>query len=102
MRRGASESGVWWFSTGTERRAGSVDAAQEDGSRLWRCGRGSSCDAPRVEQTMVEWPSTGVNVRPWVAGVSRFLESGVDGLLDEPRPGAPRQISDSRWRRWSH
>ena len=25
---------------------------------------------------------------------ARFLESGVDGLLDEPRPGAPRTISD--------
>jgi transposase len=26
---------------------------------------------------------------------SRFIQSGVDGLLDEPRPGAPRKISDS-------
>jgi transposase len=25
----------------------------------------------------------------------RFIESGVDGLLDEPRPGAPRQITDA-------
>lgn len=25
---------------------------------------------------------------------SRYLRSGVDGLLDEPRPGAPRTISD--------
>lgn len=25
---------------------------------------------------------------------ARFLERGVDGLLDEPRPGAPRRISD--------
>jgi len=25
----------------------------------------------------------------------RFIESGLDGLLDEPRPGAPRKISDS-------
>src|ERR1700752_1250980 len=24
----------------------------------------------------------------------RFLKLGVDGLLDEPRPGAPRKISD--------
>jgi transposase len=25
----------------------------------------------------------------------RFIQSGVDGLLDEPRPGAPRKISDA-------
>ena len=25
----------------------------------------------------------------------RFIRHGVDGLLDEPRPGAPRQISDA-------
>jgi len=25
----------------------------------------------------------------------RFVEHGLDGLLDEPRPGAPRQISDA-------
>ena len=26
---------------------------------------------------------------------SRFIRGGVDGLLDEPRPGAPRTISDA-------
>ena len=26
----------------------------------------------------------------------RFVESGVDGLLDEPRPGAPRTIDDAK------
>ena len=26
---------------------------------------------------------------------SRLIRSGVDGLLDEPRPGAPRKISDA-------
>lgn len=26
---------------------------------------------------------------------SRFIQLGVDGLLDEPRPGAPRRISDA-------
>jgi transposase len=25
----------------------------------------------------------------------RFIELGADGLLDEPRPGAPRKISDA-------
>jgi transposase len=27
---------------------------------------------------------------------SRFLERRLDGLLDEPRPGAPRQVDDAR------
>jgi transposase/transposase-like protein len=27
---------------------------------------------------------------------SRFLRAGVDGLLDEPRPGAPRQVTDEQ------
>ena len=26
----------------------------------------------------------------------RFLERGVDGLLDEPRPGVPRKIDDAK------
>jgi transposase len=26
----------------------------------------------------------------------RFVEHGLDGLLDEPRPGAPRKIDDSK------
>ncbi|WP_344309691.1 helix-turn-helix domain-containing protein, partial [Streptomyces turgidiscabies] len=31
-------------------------------------------------------------VRTWRR---RFLERGVDGLYDEPRPGAPRKITDA-------
>src|SRR5215216_141141 len=27
---------------------------------------------------------------------SRFVANGVNGLLDEPRPGAPRKISDAK------
>src|SRR5262249_12352241 len=36
--------------------------------------------------------TTRVTVGRWRR---RFLSLGVDGLLDEPRPGAPRKISDA-------
>ena len=35
-----------------------------------------------------------VNQATVVKWRKRFLERGVDGLIDEPRPGAPRRISD--------
>jgi transposase len=34
---------------------------------------------------------TGATVGKWR---ERFRESGLDGLLDEPRVGAPRKITD--------
>ena len=37
----------------------------------------------------------GVNQATVVKWRKRFLERGVDGLIDEPRPGAPRKISDA-------
>src|SRR6516162_1472402 len=36
---------------------------------------------------------TGQTVGKWRR---RFLERGVDGLLDEPRPGVPRKIDDAK------
>jgi transposase len=36
---------------------------------------------------------TGATVGKWP---ERFRESGLDGLLDEPRVGAPRKISDQQ------
>jgi transposase len=37
----------------------------------------------------------GVNQATVVKWRKRFLERGLDGLSDEPRPGAPRKISDA-------
>ena len=36
--------------------------------------------------------TTRVTVGKWRR---RFIEKGCDGLLDEPRPGAPRTVSDA-------
>src|SRR5271167_3549831 len=40
--------------------------------------------------------ATEVGVWPQTVGIwrRRFVESRLDGLADEPRPGAPRKISD--------
>jgi transposase len=38
-----------------------------------------------------------MRVKPQTVGKwrSRFLSKGLDGLLDEPRPGTPRKVSDA-------
>lgn len=39
-----------------------------------------------------------LSIRPHTVGKwrKRFLEQGIDGLLDEPRPGTPRKLSDQQ------
>jgi transposase len=38
----------------------------------------------------------GVSRQTVATGRKRFAERGPDGLLDEPRPGAPRRITDAQ------
>ena len=40
---------------------------------------------------------TRVTVATWRR---RFAEKRLDGLLDEPRPGAPRTVRDQKVARW--
>lgn len=60
----------------------------------WRCGR-ASCLLRRACLTNKEIAAK-LDVCAHTAGMwrSRFARDGMDGLYDEPRPGAPRQIGD--------
>jgi len=51
------------------------------------CAEGKTNTAVAAELRLAK-PTVG----KWRA---RFLQQGLDGLLDEPRPGAPRKISDA-------
>lgn len=51
------------------------------------CGGGQTCTAV-ARELRVSMPT----VRKWRR---RFLERRLDGLLDEPRPGAPRKVTDA-------
>ena len=52
------------------------------------CAEGKSNKQVAAEQGV--WPQT---VGTWRR---RFVESRLDGLVDEPRPGAPRTITDEQ------
>lgn len=52
------------------------------------CGSGKS-NTEVAHATRCSLPTVG----KWRA---RFLRTGVDGLLDEPRPGAPRKLKDAQ------
>ena len=53
-----------------------------------RCAQGLSNEAVAVE--------LGVHAATVGKWRRRFVAEGLDGLLDEPRPGAPRRISDEQ------
>jgi len=54
---------------------------------ILECGGGKTCTAV-AQELRICLPT----VRKWR---TRFLERRLDGLLDEPRPGAPRKVSDA-------
>src|SRR5215472_19123479 len=63
--------------------------------RHWRCGRivlGCAAGLSSKAVAAHEW-ITPQTVGKWRR---RFVEHGLDGLLDEPRPGAPRKIDDAK------
>ena len=51
----------------------------------------ASADGLSIKAVAEQLNTTRVTVGKWR---SRFLEQRLDGLLDEPRPGAPRTITD--------
>jgi transposase len=76
------------------------------GSNRWRIGHAAShywlderelCWLVRKGWTITAW--LGNCERPWgMVGKwrARFLKARLEGLYDEPRPGAPRTVSDAQ------
>ncbi len=60
-----------------------------------RCERRSCCCAPS-EEFKTKKVAKRLRVSPHTVGKwrGRFVEHRLEGLLDEPRPGAPRKITD--------
>ena len=70
------------------RRANSAQALALRCRIVLGCAEGKSNKQVAAEQGV--WPQT---VGTWRR---RFVESGLEGLSDEPRPGAPRKITDEQ------
>src|SRR3954451_16334222 len=73
---------------GRARRANSAQALALRCRIVLGCAEGKSNKQVAAEQGV--WPQT---VGTWRR---RFVEAGMDGLSDEPRPGAPRKIADEQ------
>lgn len=80
---------------------------QENNQLLEWSRRGKTAQALALRSRVVLLSAQGLpnrevarrlRVTPQTVGKwrGRFLERGLDGLLDEPRPGAPRQIGDAK------
>jgi hypothetical protein len=61
--------------------------------RPWHCGV-SGCAAGLSNKAVAA--GERVTAQPVGKWRRRFVERGLDGLLDEPRPRAPRTIDDGR------
>src|ERR1700741_4829431 len=73
---------------GWSRRATSAQALAQRCRIVLGCAEGKSNQQVAAELGI--WPQT---VGKWRR---RFLDARLDGLSDEPRPGAPRKISDEQ------
>ncbi len=70
--------------------------------RRRKTARGLAQRAGIILESAEGYSNVAVAKRLWVSRLtvgkwrSRFLKARLDGLLDEPRPGAPRSVSDQR------
>ena len=62
--------------------------------RRWRYAHGSYCGWPKGTAAAVA-RQMQVHIQTVSKWRERFRTQGVDGLLDEPRPGQPRKITDA-------
>jgi hypothetical protein len=61
----------------------------------WRQGRASCSPAPAGRKTKTSQAILGVTATTAGKWRKRFLAGGIDGLLDEPKPGVTRSIGDA-------
>ena len=65
--------------------------------RRWRCARGSCLLAAEgLNEHRDRAAARGASPRRSTKWRKRFAEHRLDGLIDEPRPGQPRKITDEQ------